>query len=78
MQGPLDVGLAHEVFRGEGRVVRDDDGQVVEDDAPVLQAIDRLVRISEVRSRLIAANRAPGTVEAAVRREAYIFYIQET
>lgn len=53
----------------EGRIVRDDDGEVVEDDAPVLQAIDRLVRISDIRSRLIAANRAPGTIEAATHRE---------
>jgi hypothetical protein len=53
----------------DGRIVRDDDGQVVEDDGPVLQAIDRLVRISDARTRLIAANRAPGTVESGVRRE---------
>jgi hypothetical protein len=68
-QAAWEVLRARHLTISEGRVVRDDDGQVVEDDAPVLQAIDRLVRISEVRSRLIAANRAPGTVEAAVRRE---------
>ncbi len=36
---------------------------------PVAQAIDRIVRISDARSRLAAANRASGTIEAAVRRE---------
>lgn len=68
-QAARKVLLARHITVQDGRVIRDDDGQVIEDDAPVLQAIDRLVRISEARSRLTAANRAPGTIEAAVRRE---------
>ncbi len=36
-----------------GKIVRDEDGVPVLDDAPVLNAIDRLVRIAERRARLL-------------------------
>lgn len=36
-----------------GRIIYDDDGKPVIDDAPVLQAIDRMLRIQERRSRLL-------------------------
>lgn len=36
-----------------GRIVYDDDGKPVIDDAPVLQAIDRMLKIQERRARLL-------------------------
>lgn len=45
-----------------GKIVRDEDGQAVEDDAPVLNAIDRILKISERRSRLLGLD-APARVE---------------
>ena len=36
-----------------GRIVRDDNGDPVPDDAPVLQAIDRMLRIQERRAKLL-------------------------
>lgn len=46
-----------------GKVVRDQDGQAVVDHGPTLQAIDRLLKIQERRSRLLGLD-APTKVEA--------------
>lgn len=43
----------HHVTVSNGRVVRDDDGQPILDDGPVLAAVDRLLRIQERRARLL-------------------------
>jgi hypothetical protein len=47
-----------------GKIVRDDDGQVVVDDAPVLAAVDRLVRIAARRATLTGMD-APVKVEVS-------------
>jgi hypothetical protein len=47
-----------------GRIVRDDTGEPVEDDAPVLNAIDRILRISERRARLLGLD-APARIEVS-------------
>jgi hypothetical protein len=47
-----------------GKIVRDEDGQVVEDDAPVLNAVDRLVRIAHRRATLLGMD-APARVEVS-------------
>jgi hypothetical protein len=44
-----------------GRVVRDDSGEAILDDGPVLNAVDRLLRISERRARLLGID-APAVV----------------
>jgi Sigma-70, region 4 len=54
-----------------GKIVRDEDGQVVEDDAPVLQAIDRLVRIAARRATLTGMD-APTRIEVDDARRAEI------
>lgn len=46
----------------QGRVVKDDAGATIEDDAPVLAAIDRLLKIAERRSKLLGLD-APSRVE---------------
>jgi hypothetical protein len=48
----------------QGRVVRDDDGATIEDDAPVLQAIDRLERLAKRRAALLGLD-APVRVEVS-------------
>jgi len=48
----------------QGRVVRDDDGATIEDDAPVLQAIDRLERLMKRRAALLGLD-APVKVEVS-------------
>lgn len=58
-----------------GRVIRDDTGAVIEDDAPILAAIDRLLRIQERRAKLLGLD-APSrhevvtldAVEAEIQR----------
>lgn len=47
-----------------GHVVYDDTGLPVEDDAPVLNAIDRILRISERRARLLGLD-APARIEVS-------------
>jgi DNA-binding CsgD family transcriptional regulator len=54
-----------------GKIVRDEDGQVVEDDAPVLAAIDRLVRIAQRRATLTGMD-APVRIEVDDARRAEI------
>lgn len=46
----------------QGRVIKDDEGKPLEDDAPVLNAIDRLLKIAERRSKLLGLD-APSKVE---------------
>lgn len=46
-----------------GRIVRDEDDQPIEDDAPTLSAIDRVLKIQERRSKLLGLD-APTKVEA--------------
>jgi hypothetical protein len=46
----------------QGRVVKSDDGVPLEDDAPVLNAIDRLLKIQERRAKLLGLD-APSKVE---------------
>jgi len=48
----------------QGKVVRDEDDNTIEDDAPVLQAIDRLERISARRARMLGLD-APAKVEVS-------------
>jgi hypothetical protein len=55
----------------QGKIVRDDDGNPVEDDAPVLQAVDRLERIAARRARLKGYD-APTKVEVDDARRAEI------
>lgn len=50
-----------------GKIVRDEQGQPVKDHGPVLAAIDRLVRISERRSRLLGLD-SPVKVDAHIER----------
>jgi hypothetical protein len=54
-----------------GHIVRDDDGEPVEDDAPVLNAVDRILRISERRARLLGLD-APQRIEVDDARRAEI------
>jgi hypothetical protein len=54
-----------------GKIVRDEDGEVVEDDAPVLAAIDRLVRIAQRRATLTGMD-APVRIEVDDARRAEI------
>ena len=54
-----------------GKIVRDEDDKPIEDDAPVLAAIDRLVKIAERRSRLKGYD-APTKVEVDDARRAQI------
>jgi hypothetical protein len=48
----------------QGRVVRDDDGATIEDDAPVLQSIDRLERLMKRRAAVLGLD-APVRVEVS-------------
>jgi hypothetical protein len=48
----------------QGRIVRDDDGKTIEDDAPVLQAIDRLERLMKRRAAFLGLD-APVRVEVS-------------
>ncbi|MGW3365959.1 sigma factor-like helix-turn-helix DNA-binding protein [Streptosporangium canum] len=50
-----------------GKIVRDEDGNPVRDDGPVLQAIGTLLRISERRSKLLGLD-APIAVDANVHQ----------
>lgn len=45
-----------------GRIIRGDNDEPIEDDGPVLQAIDRLLRIQERRAKLLGLD-APSKVE---------------
>lgn len=54
-----------------GHIVRTDTGEPVEDNAPVLQAIDRILRISERRARLLGMD-APQRIEVDDARRAEI------
>jgi hypothetical protein len=45
----------------QGRIVKQANGEPLEDDAPVLQAIDRLLRVSESRRKLLGLD-APARV----------------
>lgn len=48
-----------------GKIVRDEDGNALNDDTPVLHAIDRLVRIAERRAKLLG-------LDAAVKVDAQV------
>jgi len=48
-----------------GTIVRDDDGNPLEDDGPTLQALDRIIRASESRRRLFGLD-VPTKVDATV------------
>lgn len=52
-QAALDVLERRHITVSHGRVIYDDDGTVIEDDGPVLAAIDRLLRIQERRAKLL-------------------------
>jgi hypothetical protein len=54
-----------------GKIVRDEDDQVVADDAPVLQALDRLVRIS-ARRGILTGGDAPARIEVSDATDAAI------
>lgn len=57
----LAVLLREHITVSHGRVVKDDDGNVIIDDAPVLQAIDRIRALSESRRKLLGLD-APSRV----------------
>lgn len=52
----------HHLTVSHGRIVRDEDGQAILDDGPVLNAIDRLLRVAERRARMLGLD-APTKVE---------------
>jgi len=56
------------VVAQQGRIVRDDEGKPLLDDGPVLQAIDRLVKISERRAKLLG-------LDAAVKVDAQVHQV---
>lgn len=53
---------AHHVLVSNGRIVRDDDDEPLEDDRFVLEVIDRILKIKEQRAKLIGLN-APARAE---------------
>jgi hypothetical protein len=57
----LTVLLREHITVSHGRVVKDDDGNVIIDDAPVLQAVDRIRALSESRRKLLGLD-APSRV----------------
>lgn len=70
-QAAWQVLRARHITVQHGKVVRDEDGTVIEDDAPVLTAIDRLVKIADRRARLRGLD-APTRVEVDDARRAQI------
>jgi hypothetical protein len=54
--------LREHITVSHGRVVKDDDGNIIIDDAPVLQALDRIRALSESRRKLLGLD-APAKVE---------------
>lgn len=70
-QAAWQVLRARHITVQHGKIVRDEDDKPIEDDAPVLQAIDRLVKIAERRSRLRGYD-APTKVEVDDARRAQI------
>jgi hypothetical protein len=56
------------VFAQNGKIVYDKEGEPLSDDAPVLNAIDRLLRIQERRARLLGLD-APTTSKLTVISE---------
>jgi hypothetical protein len=52
----------HHITVSHGKVVRDDDGETILDDGPVLRAIDSLLRVSDRRAKLLGLD-APTRVE---------------
>lgn len=69
---------AHHIVVNNGRVIHHPDtGQPMEDDAPILQAIDRLVKIEDARNRN-AERRAKLTgIEAAVKVDATVHEVSQ-
>lgn len=57
----LAVLLREHITVSHGRVVKDDDGNAIVDDAPVLQAVDRIRALSESRRKLLGLD-APSRV----------------
>ncbi len=49
----VEVMTAKHVTVSQGRVVRDDDGEPILDDAPVLAAVDRLVKLDDEEAKLL-------------------------
>lgn len=70
-QAAWQVLKARHITVQHGKIVRDEDDKPIEDDAPVLAAIDRLVKIAERRSRLRGLD-APTRVEVDDARRAQI------
>jgi len=62
---------ARHIIIQQGRIVRDDSGQPVPDDGPVLAAVDRLERISARRARLLGLD-APVKIEVSDEVDAEI------
>lgn len=56
------------VIVSQGRIVRDDQGKAIPDDAPVLAAIDRLLKVSDRRAKLLGLD-APARIRATVITE---------
>lgn len=57
----LEVLLREHITVSHGRIVKDDDGNPIIDDAPILQAIDRIRALSESRRKLLGLD-APSRV----------------
>jgi len=70
-QAAWQVLKARHITVQHGKIVRDEDDKPIEDDAPVLAAIDRLVKIAERRARLRGYD-APTKVEVDDARRAQI------
>lgn len=63
----------HHVMVSHGRIIKDDDGQVLLDDGPVMQAVDRLLKIQERRAKLLGLDtpvKADVTVHQVDARDA--------
>lgn len=66
----MDILERHHVTVSHGRIVLGMDGEPLEDDGPVLQAIDRLLKIQERRARLLGLDAATKTeVSGGVKYE---------
>lgn len=59
------------IYVQHGKIVCFEDGTPVPDDAPVLQSVDRILRISERRARLLGLD-APARIEVSDARRAEI------
>lgn len=62
------LGRDHVHISQGGKVVRDDDGNLIYDDGPKLAAINTLVRLSERRAKLFGLD-APTRIKASVERD---------